>query len=336
MSLPYAGFGGFRYSAVTNAAGAIISKTLDGFAVFDRGDAVIDRHTILHEIGHALTLKHTSAHSSDGSNAPAPYLPAALDNSKYTVMSYRANPDTGAFSNHLMIYDIAALQARFGANLHFHTGNDTYTGPHGNIQVIWDAGGNDRLDGSACARAVQIDLRQGAFSSLGAHDNLAIAYRVIIENASGGSAGDVLVGNQWNNALSGRGGDDTLNGLAGNDVLNGGRGADRLIGSAGCDAFVFADTIGPGEIDRIADFSPVADVIRLKQAIFGALASLGGLAANAFHVGAVAEDASQRIIYDSATGALFYDQDGDRSIAPVQFASLNAGLALTHEDFWIF
>ena len=47
-----------------------------------------------------------------------------------------------------MLYDIAALQARFGANMTTRTGNDVYNGPNGNIQAIWDAGGVDTISGS--------------------------------------------------------------------------------------------------------------------------------------------------------------------------------------------
>ena len=98
-------------------------------------------------------------------------------------MSYNVNPDNGADSDHLMLYDIAALQARWGANMSYHTGNDVYTGPNGNIQCIWDAGGTDTVDASAKGQAVTIDLHDGGFSSLGALNNFSIAFGAVIENA---------------------------------------------------------------------------------------------------------------------------------------------------------
>ena len=69
----------------------------------------------LHEIGHALGLKHPGNYTQFGgggvgSNAP-PYLPANEDNSTNTVMSYNgdyAGPD-------LRPYDIAALDFLYGA-----------------------------------------------------------------------------------------------------------------------------------------------------------------------------------------------------------------------------
>lgn len=41
------------------------------------------------------------------------------------------------------------------------------------------------------------------------------------------------------------------------------------------------------------------------------------------------------IIYNGATGALFYDADGNSAGAAVQFAALSSGLALTSNKFFI-
>ena len=73
--------------------------------------------------------------------------------------------------------------------------------------------------------------------------NVAIAYGTKIENAIGGSARDLLWGNELANRLEGRGG---------NDVLDGYEGADTLVGGLGADVFTFHN-IEKG--DRIADFS---------------------------------------------------------------------------------
>ena len=53
----------------------------------------------------------------------------------------------------------------------------------------------------------------------------------------------------------------------------------------------------------------------------------------AYFIGAAAADASDRIVYNNATGALSYDADGNGAGAAVQFATLTAGLALTNNDF---
>ena len=49
----------------------------------------------------------------------------------------------------------------------------------------------------------------------------------------------------------------------------------------------------------------------------------------------VATDADDFILYDSVTGALRYDADGNGAGVAVQFATLGTGLALTNNDFLI-
>jgi Ca2+-binding RTX toxin-like protein len=231
------GLGGFAYEYWYNAQNVVTQKSWDGFAIFspelDLGAGTNSaKNLLLHEVGHALSLKHTGNYDVAGGGGQAPFLPAAEDNNKYSVMSYAANPDSGGFSPHLMLYDIAALQARFGANMSTRTGDDVYTGPNGTIESLWDAGGIDVIDASARTVAVTIDLQDGAFSSIGSKDNLSIAYGVVIENAIGGSAGDVITGNASANRLEGGGGPDTLLGGAAADTLLGGDGADFLGGGA--------------------------------------------------------------------------------------------------------
>lgn len=335
VNLAAAGQGGYRYSYFTDGFGGITAKTLDGFALFNKDYGVLDRHLVLHEIGHAMTLKHTGNYDTGGEGAPGPYLPANQDHSKYSVMSYNRNPDNGRESDHLMLYDIAALQARFGANLHYRTGNDVYRGPQGLIQAIWDAGGTDRIEGSGYSKPLTIDLRDGYFSSLGAKHNLAIAYGVIIENATGGSGQDTVTGNEWDNVISGGKGADRLNGSTGNDRLVGGAGNDNLSGGTGRDCFLFDTALSSNaNVDRIDDFSPVNDVFRLDGAIFKALAA-GALAEAAFHIGAGAHDANDRIIYNEGTGALVYDANGNAAGKAISFARLDAHLAITSADFLI-
>ena len=69
--------------------------------------------------------------------------------------------------------------------------------------------------------------------------NLAIAYDVDIENATGGSGNDIITGNDLANVLIGNGGNDTINGAGGNDTINGGAGVDILTGGAGDDTIYF-------------------------------------------------------------------------------------------------
>jgi serralysin len=147
-----------------------------------------------------------------------------------------------------------------------------------------------------------------------------------------GVAAITAAGNSLNNILIGNSAANTLYGFDGNDRVDGGLGADTLQGGTGADTYVFSSALGGGNVDQVVGFSVVDDTIRLSNAVFTGLA-LGTLNANAFHIGASAGDADDRIIYDSGTGALYFDVDGAGGAAQVQFASLLAGLALTNSDF---
>ena len=84
------------------------------------------------------------------------------------------------------------------------------------------------------------------------YQNVAIAYNTIIEDATGGSARDLLWGNDVANVLNGMGGNDVLKGFGGNDTL---------VGGAGNDLFVFAND---GSTDTISDFETGLDKVDLR------------------------------------------------------------------------
>ena len=143
-----------------------------------------------------------------------------------------------------------------------------------------------------------------------------------------GNAGvNSLTGTGYADRISGGGGDDTLNGAAGNDTLIGGAGNDNLTGGTGSDYFVF-DTAPNATTNRdtIADFTSGTDKIQLSKAVMTALGStLGTLATGQFWSGAsvtAGHDGDDRIVYNSTTGALYYDADGSGAGAAVQIALL--------------
>jgi len=367
---------------------------------------------LLHEIGHSLGLKHAFE--------DAPIIPAQFDSYKYTVMSYTAW--TGSGDNYAsfypttpMYYDILAMQALYGVKA-FQTGNNVYAFNQGTayFQTIYDSGGTDGIIFNG-TRACVINLNNGAFSSLSdpiffnnsvsSNATVCIGPNTVIENATGGSGNDLIVGNAANNQLiGGLGADDMfggagndiysvdnardivtenanagtdtirtsvtltlrdnfenlvllgsgiingvgnalantmsgnsavnfLNGQGGADLINGGGGNDVLYGSLGADRFVFSTALA-SNIDRIGDFNTTDDTIVLENAIFTGLAA-GVLAADAFRIGGTAADPTDRIIYNSNTGALLFDANGNAAGGAVQFATLAAHLALTNNDFLI-
>jgi len=173
------------------------------------------------------------------------------------------------------------------------------------------------------------ELASGGTDRVYAEASYALAAGVSVEILSTadpfGTAAIQLTGNELAN---------TIYGNYGNNVLNGGGGPDAIYGYAGGDAFRFDSPLGPGNADTIGDYVVADDSIQLDDAVFSGLAP-GVLAAGAFHTGSAAADADDRIIYNSATGALMFDSDGTGAGAAVQFALLSAGLAMTASEFLV-
>ena len=190
-------------------------------------------------------------------------------------------------------------------------GDDLLDGGAGNDTIDGGAG-SDTASYAAAASRVEIDLARTEDQNTrgDGYDTL-----ISIENVAGSGFGDAIAGNAGANRLDGKGGADVLTGLG------------------GADSFAFTSALGGGNIDRIADFAPGADKIALGHAVFGL--GTGALKPNAlFLTGTAAHDGDDRIIYNRATGALFFDADGNGAIKAVQFATVTPGLALTVNDFF--
>lgn len=140
-------------------------------------------------------------------------------------------------------------------------------------------------------------------------------------NIKGGLGDDYIVGSDYGDTLSG--------GDAGNDLL---------IGGNGDDIFLFEDI---NHIDTVADFGNGDDSIQLDSSIFTGF-SAGVLSGGSFYAADNADDADSgiagpMIMYDTATGALFYDSDGSGATEAVQFAQMGLVIPanLSASDFII-
>ncbi|ETI59380.1 protease [Sphingobium sp. C100] len=227
-------------------------------------------------------------------------------------------------------------------------GSDTLLGNDGDDILDGGAGddilnggnGIDTADYRTATSGVTVNLSVGAAqNTVGSGTDTLVN----LENIFGSAYADTLTGNSGSNRIvSGAGnddlfggaGDDVLEAGGGNDYLNGGSGSDILTGGGGNDVFAFLNGFGPTNVDTITDYSVAADTINILSAAVGGLPT-GTLAAAAFRIGAAAADASDRIIYNSATGDLFYDSDGNGAAAAVLFAHLSTGLAMTNAEFVI-
>ena len=193
-------------------------------------------------------------------------------------------------------------------------------------------------------------------------------------NGTGNNLDNVITGNSGNNLLKGLNGHDTLLGGAGNDTLLGGVGNDILVGGDGSDSFFFGsgagriagpiipphseasdpvpfgsgpvfNTSGFG-VDSISDFIKGSDKIILSKTSFNALVSsvANNLQAAEFatindaaNELALVGSSSAKIVYNLATGNLFYNQNGASNGLGngALFATLNGIPQLNENDILI-
>ena len=213
----------------------------------------------------------------------------------------------------------------FGQILTGNAGNNLLHGG-GGTDTLYGFGGNDTYFTDVAATQI-IEAAGGGSDTVYASISYTLGAGSEVEflstNNHGATSAINLTGNGFANTLIGNAGANTLDGKGGNDVLH---------GLGGADTFAFTTALGAGNVDQLPDFVAGLDRIALDDAIFTGLAP-GSLPAGAFRTGTAAAEADDRIVYNSTTGALFFDADGNGAGAAVQFAWLNPGLALQASDF---
>ena len=263
--------------------------------------------------------------SGQGTDRVAAAVSFALASNDFIeVMTTTSSGGTGAINLTGNAF-VQAITGNAGVNVLSDGGGagaDTLTGLAGNdTYIVRNAG--TRINESA-GQGTADRVAAGVSFTLAADDHVEI----MNTTSSGGTTAINLTGNALAQSIAGN---------AGANVLNGGAGNDTLTGGGGVDSFVFANTLGSGNVDTITDFNVAADTIRLQNAVFTALTITGTLSSAAFlsNTTGAAGDASDRIIYDNDSGNLFYDADGTGAGAGVRFAVLDAGLSLTNADFFV-
>ncbi len=237
-------------------------------------------------------------------------------------------------------------------------GNDTIDGGAGNDSMIGGLGddlfvvdaANDKVieNPGEGDDTVALRLATGTYT-LGANVEDVYMAGLSTANAVGNASDNWMRGSNGANALTGAAGNDTLTGAKGDDVLNGGNGKDILIGGAGADAFQFGGTgaatlaVNPNNPDIIRDFNlngPQGDHIDLAAVTFTAIGAMGTFGSSdvRFYASAGAKaghDPDDRVIYDTTTGKLYYDADGNGAGTSQLIATLQGHPTLAATDIHV-
>jgi len=325
--------------------------------------AHVSVHVQLHNTGTATAAASTTGVylSADSAittsdhlvgTAPAPALPAGNYDTESAALNLPANlkPATyylGAISN----YDgHAGGPSNVSSNLiEIDLGNNSankFTGTAA-VHIMFGLGGNDTLSDGPGGDTMYGGVGNDTYAVNNSADvvvekpgegndtvKASISYTLPdnVENLTlTGNSGISGVGNGLNNIITGN---------AGNNLLAGGLGNDKLTGGGGADTFVFNTALNShSNVDTITDFKDSqGDRIELDHTVFAGLQSSGGsLLPSEFYASktGTAQTATEFILYNTKTGALFYDPDGNGSASAIQVATLTHHPALTAHDILI-
>jgi Ca2+-binding RTX toxin-like protein len=230
--------------------------------------------------------------------------------------------------------DFMVLGTSFGGS---STGNDSFNGGLGFDHLVLAAGSG-----------AVVDLASGTAVTAEGTSTL-----VSVESINGTDFADQMRGDGADNRLVGANGNDTIEGRAGDDLLNGGIGTDILIGGLGndilygedgdpelepeIDYFVFDVAAGAANADSVEDFISALDRIHLDGTAMANLGASGDFSAGDARFFAAAgatggHDADDRVVYNTSTGELYYDADGNGAAAAQLIATLQGAPALATTD----
>ena len=236
---------------------------------------------LIHELGHALGLKHPHDDGTTGRPTFSDVGLEDLDTDWGTMMAYTDDDDDpNYYPTTPMMLDVMALRALYGPNMATNAGDNVHqVRAFGVYTTLWDAGGHDTIDVAGSVRGWSITLpddqvsatdpvRVGLASPLEELD-LAAPESLTwlmgdIEDVRGSAQDDQIFGNVLKNVLGGNAGDDYIDGAEGDDSLDGGAGDDALWGGPGAD--LISDASGSNHLrgedgdDRITGGSGFDDI----------------------------------------------------------------------------
>ncbi len=341
-------------SAAINATGNAAANTIAGNSADNvlSGQAGID--TLLGEAGNDTLDGGTGADRLTGGWGDDTYI---VDNVGDIVIE-KAGEGTDTIKTVLSSVSLVKLTAI--ENLTYTGTSPATLVGNALANVLTGSSGNDTLDGGTGADTLAgragndtyrvdnvgdlvvelesegIDIIQANVSyTLPSYvENLSLTGSLAI-NGAGNALNNTINGNTATNRLEGGGGNDTVDGGSGSDILLGGEGDDLLIGGLGSDTltggngtdiFRFNQAFGKTNLDTITDFEAGIDKLQLLSTVFKKFSGMtGGVGSSNLVLGGngvKALDADDYLIFNTDTGALFYDPDGSGKGAMVQIASL--------------
>jgi Ca2+-binding RTX toxin-like protein len=184
-------------------------------------------------------------------------------------------------------------------------------------------GGPTRLDNTG---AILGDIALSGAGGSVVNDGRIVGDVTLIGDATFNSSGGKVYG-----TITGGAGADTIHLGNNGETVNGGAGHDRIYGGTGADAFAFT-SFAAADYDRVFGFNVANDTIQLDHTVFTKLTA--GVTP-VFAIASSATSASDHLFYNSTTGWLSYDPDGNGAQAAHGFVNLGAGLKLTANNFTV-
>ena len=236
--------------------------------------------TLIHELGHALGLDHTSSRgeitAGEAGGDDPPSLPDYIDRTTFSIMSYSKSNFDDARQASYSALDIRTFFSLYGKKesnqdntfkLHFDAGLSTTSKQSSLNQItssqwdiygyapfmITDNGGNDVLDVSDWKGGVKVDLSGwgvGPINGVSQKWNFnSVTNGTLYSESEPGSAMitfypdtkiETIIGSSENDLITGYLYNETINAGSGNDLITGGGGDDNLNGGAGLDVAVYS------------------------------------------------------------------------------------------------
>jgi hypothetical protein len=229
----------------------------------------------LHEIGHALGLKHP--HDDGGTGRPIfkDVGLSWLDTEAFSIMSYNETYPWNQISwspASPMLLDVIGMQAIYGRNMSTNSGNSTYTLSQTNLYMtLWDAGGSDVVNAGTSDVGWNIALPDLQLSSIvstkagfarpiGVGEPKTLYWLTgDIENAVGSQYADSIDGSSLNNSIQGGGG---------NDYIDGGSGLDSALYSGRRSNYTITKTTSVVAINDRSGVDGIDTIVNVERALF--------------------------------------------------------------------